>query len=160
MCDNYNVIMKAVSGYGLCLRHASERLQANRDIVMAAVTEWGMALNFAASHLRGDRELVMRAVSNDGASLMYACEELKEELFDFAVTMHGTLIGMRINLMSGRQAILVLDSGPGLSSWMIQSSHACYLHEEQHDPNDCFQTCEQACSCLSRLLSEQAEKQN
>ena len=133
MKDNYNVIMTAVSKYGLSLMHASAKMQAKREFVTAAVTEWGIALNFAASHLQGDRELVMTAVSNDAASLMYASAELKEELFEFACFMCSTLIGMRITLMSGRQAILVLDDGLSLESF------ACALTELALRPPQSFE---------------------
>jgi hypothetical protein len=62
------------------LKYASAELKRDKEVVMSAVTRWGLALKFADESLRADKDVVMAAGRHSGSvALKYAAEELKSD---------------------------------------------------------------------------------
>jgi hypothetical protein len=74
-----DVVMAAVSNYGLALRFASDQLKADKEVVIIAVSQNGDSLYDASKELQNDREVVMIAVSQDGFFLYYASKEVQND---------------------------------------------------------------------------------
>ena len=55
------LVLAAVSDYGLSLKHASPALQGDRQVVMAAVKNNGMAIDHASPALQKDKEIMKAA---------------------------------------------------------------------------------------------------
>ena len=70
-------MLARVNKDGCALKHASAKLQGDREIVLAAVRQSGWALEYASDECKGDREIVLEAVSQTGYALRFASEELQ-----------------------------------------------------------------------------------
>jgi hypothetical protein len=65
--DDKELVLAAVSDYGLSLRHASPALQADKAVVMAAVKNNGMAIDHASLSLQKDSEIMKAANAQEKA---------------------------------------------------------------------------------------------
>lgn len=50
-------------------------LRGNRELVMTAVTQWGMPLQYACEELKGDVEVVLAAIYQNSLPLEFASQE-------------------------------------------------------------------------------------
>ncbi|EFC48072.1 predicted protein [Naegleria gruberi] len=76
--EDREIVLAAVSNYGMALGYASGELQDDEEIVMAAVSNCGVALEFADNRLRGRPDFVLKAVSENGLALEFALIQNEE----------------------------------------------------------------------------------
>jgi hypothetical protein len=60
------------------LKFASNRLRNDLNVVLAAVTKYGMCLEHASLEMRAHREIVLVSVESSGDSLQFASDELRD----------------------------------------------------------------------------------
>jgi hypothetical protein len=61
------------------LEYLDPVLRKDKDVVMAAVSKFGLNLEFASDELKDDKDVVMAAVRNYGFSVYHASDRLKED---------------------------------------------------------------------------------
>ena len=69
MCDDRDMVCLAVASVGEALRHASQRLRADRDVVELATD--GMALQCVQQPLQTCAQIVAIAVQQNGLALQF-----------------------------------------------------------------------------------------
>ena len=74
------VVLAAVTQYGLALEYAHASLQLDKEVVLAAVTHDGYALKYAHASLKSDKEVVLAAVTQYGGALVHADASLQTDL--------------------------------------------------------------------------------
>ncbi len=79
LCDDYEIIMKAVKAAGIALNFASERLKNNKDIVLAAMRNQAWSLKAASEELRSDPTIILEVIKSDVRNLQFASSKLKND---------------------------------------------------------------------------------
>ncbi|CAD7976424.1 unnamed protein product [Amoebophrya sp. A25] len=82
VCDDRDIVLKAVQTDGSAIRCAAPALRKDREIAMAAVGQDGSALEWLDDALKRDKEIVTKAVAQDYGAARYApCELLEDGYF-------------------------------------------------------------------------------
>lgn len=74
-----DLVLAAVTNYGLALQWASADLRADRPLALVAVKQNGLALKFCGDELRRDRKLALTAARSNVHALKYAARELQDD---------------------------------------------------------------------------------
>ncbi|EFC49648.1 predicted protein [Naegleria gruberi] len=73
-----DVLLAAVSNYGMALGYTSGELQDDDEIVVTAVSNCGLALQYADNRLRNRPDIILKAVSENGLALEFAYYQNEE----------------------------------------------------------------------------------
>lgn len=71
--------MVAVEHQPYIVASLSDKLRSDKDVILSAVTQYGLLLEFARGDLVNDRDVILAAVKQNGYSLKYASEELQRD---------------------------------------------------------------------------------
>lgn len=81
--DDEEIVMAAVSNFGLALNFASDRLKNNTEIVMAAVKQNGKAIKYANERFIHNKQMVVLALQHCNLfSINELMDSLDEDLKD------------------------------------------------------------------------------